>query len=86
MWKNVGKELPPFAIKPKEGQRSVWLFPRPPACTKFPKRIKIIARDANKTVVADTASSWEMAETASSPGMFVCLLFMFVLVSSCLYF
>ncbi|MEO0527524.1 MAG: hypothetical protein AAFZ89_09870 [Bacteroidota bacterium] len=40
-WDNTGNTRPPFAIEPKEGQRSVWDFPRPPSIEKVSKSIMV---------------------------------------------
>jgi len=71
MWKWNGRQLPPFAVQPKEGERSVWLFPRPPSCTVIHKRVRVIGNDAAKTVIADSTKAIEIAETASAPVYYI---------------
>jgi hypothetical protein len=37
----TGKSLPSFAVTPKEGQISVWLFPRPPRIEAVDKLVRV---------------------------------------------
>jgi hypothetical protein len=51
-WKYTGKERPPFAIAPTEGQESVWDYPRPPSCRLEPRSIKV--KDDQGKIIAST--------------------------------
>jgi len=67
-WSNRGSTRPPFAIEPKEGQRSVWDFPRPPVIEKVTKRVLVKHQD--KTIV-DTQNALAVLETASPPTYYI---------------
>ncbi len=67
-WKNRGNKRPPFAIEPKEGQRSVWDFPRPPITEKISKQI--LVNYQGKTI-ADSRDSLVVLETASPPTYYI---------------
>ncbi|KAL3896847.1 MAG: hypothetical protein SGCHY_003813 [Lobulomycetales sp.] len=58
-WKYIGNERPDFAIVPAEGEESVWLYPRPPAC--LPAKARITVRDPKD------GSLIASAETSSPP-------------------
>lgn len=51
-------------IEPKEGQESVWDYPRPPRLEAFSGRIEIIL---NGVKIADTTSSYRVLETSHPP-------------------
>ena len=67
-WKHKGNERPPFAIAPKEGQRSVWDFPRPPIIEKINKQI-VVNYQGKK--IADSRNSLAVLETASPPTYYI---------------
>jgi uncharacterized protein (DUF427 family) len=67
-WSNRGRERPPFAIEPKEGQRSVWDFPRPPGIEKVTK--EVIVKYQGKTIV-ETKKALAVLETASPPTYYI---------------
>ncbi|MBW1298419.1 DUF427 domain-containing protein [Aquimarina litoralis] len=67
-WKNRGNKRPSFAIEPKEGQRSVWDFPRPPIIEKVSKPI-LIKDQGNKIVGSKNALA--VLETASPPTYYI---------------
>jgi len=67
-WKNTGHKRPPFATIPKEGQRSVWDFPRPPIIEKISKQVLINYQ--GKTIV-NSFDSLAVLETASPPTYYM---------------
>ncbi len=67
-WSNRGSQRPPFAIEPKEGQRSVWDFPRPPVIERVGERV--LAKYLDKTIV-DTQHALAVLETASPPTYYI---------------
>ncbi|BAO56136.1 DUF427 domain-containing protein [Nonlabens marinus] len=67
-WSNRGSRRPPFAVEPKEGQRSVWDFPRPPVIEKVTK--KVLVKYQGKTIV-DTQKALAVLETASPPTYYI---------------
>lgn len=67
-WSNRGTERPPFAIVPKEGQRSVWDFPRPPVIEKVAEIV--LVKYLDKTIV-DTHNALAVLETASPPTYYI---------------
>ena len=46
-WKYRGRERPPFAIEPGEGQESVWDYPRPPSIVPDTRHVQV-RRDGNR--------------------------------------
>lgn len=67
-WSNRGNTRPAFAIEPKEGQRSVWDFPRPPVIEKVTHRVVI--KHQGQTIV-DTQKALAVLETASPPTYYI---------------
>jgi uncharacterized protein (DUF427 family) len=67
-WNNRGSKRPPFAIEPKEGQRSVWDFPRPPVIEEVKK--EVLVKHEDKTVVK-THNALAVLETASPPTYYI---------------
>ncbi len=67
-WKNRGNKRPPFAIEPKEGQRSVWDFPRPPGIEKISKHIVV---NYQGKAIADSRDTLAVLETASPPTYYI---------------
>ena len=67
-WRWRGNDYPPFAEKPKQGQISVWDFPRPPELIRDPR--KIVVR-WGKNLVAQTAGDWVVRETSHPPTFYL---------------
>lgn len=60
-----GKGTPMNAVRPKQGQESVWDYPRPPRLERCQNTtIKIVS--CEKTIV-DSDSAWRMLETSHPP-------------------
>jgi len=55
-------------IKPKEGQESVWDYPRPPAIEEVSDHIRIIAFD---TIILDANNSFRILETSHPPTYYL---------------
>ena len=68
MWRYTGKERPPFAVLPDDGQESVWDYPRPPSVQPDPR--EVIVR-AGGVEIARTTSSVRVLETASPPTFYL---------------
>jgi len=51
-------------IEPKEGQESVWDYPRPPRLEPFSGKIEVIF---NGVKIADTSASYRVLETSHPP-------------------
>ena len=58
----------PKPVKPKEGQESVWDYPRPPRLERTAKRIQIIF---NGVTIADSKRAWRVLETSHPPGYYI---------------
>ena len=67
-WQYYGQKRPPFAIVPKQGQRSVWDFPRPPILEEVHKLIEV---KHEGQIVAKTTSGAAILETASPPTYYI---------------
>lgn len=67
-WDNTGNERPPFAVAPKEGQRSVWDFPRPPVIENVSKPVLV---EHQGKVIADSHATLAVLETASPPTYYI---------------
>mgnify|MGYP000031962930 CR=1 FL=1 len=67
-WNYYGQVRPPFAEKPKPGQRSVWDFPRPPALKISSKRVTVKWQE---TQLASSTNALELLETASPPTYYI---------------
>jgi len=67
-WRHDGHERPSFAVPPRDGQESVWDYPRPP-------RIELDRRDvvvrAGDVVLARTERALRVLETASPPTFYL---------------
>lgn len=68
MWQFTGKQRPPFAHEPSEGQESVWDYPRPPAVV--PDRRHVVVQQGN-IVLAESRSTVRVLETASPPTFYI---------------
>lgn len=60
----AGMGRPPERIAPREGQESVWDYPRPPRVEPVPERLRVMVDDA---VLADTMRGLRVLETAGAP-------------------
>ncbi len=68
MWTYTGKTRPAFADPPREGQSSVWDFPRPPALVPDARRVIVAVGDV---VIAQTVRAVRVMETASPPTFYL---------------
>lgn len=68
MWKYTGKERPPFADEPKEGEESVWDYPRPPITDPDSRHILVKAEGGT---LAETDRAVRVLETASPPTFYI---------------
>ncbi|MEO7085015.1 MAG: DUF427 domain-containing protein [Gemmatimonadaceae bacterium] len=68
MWRYTGDERPAFAESPRDGQESVWDYPRPPRLV--PDAREVIVRAGN-VEIARTRSALRMLETASPPTIYL---------------
>ena len=55
-------------IQPKEGQESVWDYPRPPAIEAFSGHIRVIY---NGEIIIDTHNSFRILETSHPPAYYL---------------
>lgn len=60
--------MSPQPIEPKNGQESVWDYPRPPRLEPTNKRIQIIF---NGEVIADTTKAYRFLETSHPPTYYI---------------
>lgn len=67
-WSYTGTERPSFAVAPREGERSVWDFPRPPAIEAVPQEVVV---RAGEVVLARTVRCLRVLETASPPTYYI---------------
>lgn len=67
-WQFTGTVRPPFAETPKEGQRSVWDFPRPPAIQPISDPVEVRLDDE---VIAKTSRAVEVLETSHAPTIYI---------------
>ena len=58
----------PKPIKPKQGQESVWDYPRPPKLEKVNKTIQIYF---NKALIAQTKNAYRVLETSHPPVYYI---------------
>ncbi|MDA0272250.1 MAG: DUF427 domain-containing protein [Proteobacteria bacterium] len=63
-WQFRGQARPPFAAEPKEGESSVWDFPRPPVIEDVPITMIVRVKDQ---VIAKTDRGRRVLETAGAP-------------------
>ncbi|MDJ0710775.1 MAG: DUF427 domain-containing protein [Woeseiaceae bacterium] len=61
-------QRPDFATTPGAGQESVWDYPRPPAVERDSRIVEIRSDNA---VIAKSAASYKVMETASPPTFYV---------------
>jgi uncharacterized protein (DUF427 family) len=55
-------------IPPKEGQESVWDYPRPPRIEKTNKRLRVVF---NGVTIADTTNAYRILETSHPPTYYI---------------
>lgn len=67
-WTYTGQERPDFAMEPKEGQVSVWDFPRPPDLVPESRKLEV---QHNGQTVALSLNALAVQETASPPTYYV---------------
>jgi len=67
-FKYDGRQRPPFAVSPGEGQESVWDYPRPPRLEPETREVVVRVGDA---VVARTNRAVRVLETASPPTIYI---------------
>ncbi len=67
-WRWRGHNRPPFADVPKQGQHSVWDFPRPPELVRDQREIVVLW---GKTLVARTRGAWAVRETSHPPTFYL---------------
>ena len=68
MWKYTGKTRPHFAEPVRDGQESVWNYPRPPVTS--PDSRKILVKLSGR-VIAESNSAIRVLETASPPSFYI---------------
>ena len=68
MWKYRGQLRPPFAVKPKSDQESVWDYPRPPKLVMDERRVEV---RYGAQVIACSTRTYRVLETASSPTFYI---------------
>jgi uncharacterized protein (DUF427 family) len=68
LWEYHGQKRPEFAIKPKDGQESVWDYPRPPKLDSDSREVLVIF--ANK-IIAHSTKAIRILETASPPTFYM---------------
>ena len=67
-WEYKGQKRPGFAVEPKEGEESVWDYPRPPALVPDKRNVLVKYKD---TVIAESTNIYRVLETASPPTVYV---------------
>ncbi len=67
-WRWRGLDRPPFAENSKQGQVSVWDFPRPPELIRDPREIVV---QWGKTLIAQTFGAWAVRETSHPPTFYL---------------
>ncbi len=67
-WQNRGQKRPPFAIDPKDGEESVWDYPRPPAIIQDSRTVTVKCGDE---LIAETNRAIRILETASPPTFYI---------------
>ncbi len=67
-WAWVGDRRPPFAETPREGQESVWDYPRPPRVE--PDARAVVVRSGS-VVIAESQRAVRILETASPPTFYI---------------
>lgn len=68
MWIYSGNKRPTFAETPKQGQESVWDYPRPPKLVT--DRRQIVVKHAD-LLIADSSETYRILETAGPPTFYI---------------
>jgi len=68
LWRWTGTDRPPFAQAPRDGQESVWDYPRPPALVRDTR--EIVVRVGGVEIVR-TRHALRLLETASPPTFYL---------------
>ena len=68
MWKYKGQQRPSFAIKPDQGQESVWDYPRPPMLVLDNRLIEV---KSGTKEIGSTRNAYRILETASPPTFYI---------------
>ncbi len=68
MWDYNGKTRPPYAIKPNDGQESVWDYPRPPRIEPCKRDVTVMVGDVK---LAHSSAALRVLETASPPTIYI---------------
>lgn len=58
----------PKRVEPKDGQESVWDYPRPPRVAQTSKLLKVIFNDV---VIAETTNAYRVLETSHPPAYYL---------------
>jgi uncharacterized protein (DUF427 family) len=67
-WRYYGQERPVFAVSPREGQESVWDYPRPP---RVERTLREVTVRAGTTEIAHSRRCLRVLETASPPTFYL---------------
>lgn len=67
-WKYYGQKRPEFALEPKEGQESVWDYPRPPIIEDENREVLVIFE--NK-IIARSTNAYKVKETGNPPTIYI---------------
>lgn len=67
-WRWRGADRPDFAIEPKDGEESVWDYPRPPSVEAVSARVRV---ELDGVTVVDSRRAVRVLETASGPAIYV---------------
>lgn len=68
MWKYNGNQRPDFAAEPKNGEESVWDYPRPPVVVDD-DRLVVVKWLGQR--IAQTVNAKRVLETASPPAFYI---------------
>jgi uncharacterized protein (DUF427 family) len=67
-WRYTGKDRPPFALTPGDGERSVWDFPRPPLIEAVSERVSV---HAGRSEIARSDRCLRVLETGGPPTYYL---------------
>jgi uncharacterized protein (DUF427 family) len=68
MWEFDGRKRPRFAVEPKQGQESVWDYPRPPALVECDRTVVV---RSGEQIIASSSRALRILETASPPTVYL---------------
>ncbi|MDX1740204.1 MAG: DUF427 domain-containing protein [Rhodothermales bacterium] len=68
MWKYRGHSRPPFADEPRDGQESVWDYPRPPRLANDSRLVEVVS---GSVIIARSTRTIRVLETASPPTFYI---------------